>query len=83
MKPIRKKRLQTVLLILAGSALGSFFIIRALDTNLDFSTPIRDAFRGNTSKQRIKVGGMVLENLWLEINQNIFYCDRLPRISKC
>ena len=36
MNPIRKKRLQTVLLILAGSALGSFFIIRALDTNLDF-----------------------------------------------
>ena len=36
MKPIRKKRLQTVLLILATSALGSFLIIRALDSNLDF-----------------------------------------------
>ena len=36
MKPIRKKRLQTVLLILATSAFGSFLIIRALDSNLDF-----------------------------------------------
>ena len=55
MKPIRKKRLQTVLLILAGSALGSFFIIRALDTNLDFFyTPSEMLFRRNTSKQKDK-----------------------------
>ncbi|NCW00107.1 MAG: cytochrome c maturation protein CcmE, partial [Proteobacteria bacterium] len=33
MKPVRKKRLQTVLLILVTSALGSFLIIRALDSN--------------------------------------------------
>ena len=36
MKTIRKQRLITVLLILTTSALGSFLIIRALDSNLDF-----------------------------------------------
>jgi len=36
MKAIRKQRLITVLLILATSATGSFLIIRALDSNLDF-----------------------------------------------
>ena len=63
MKPIRKKRLQTVLLILAGSALGSFFIIRALDTNLDFFyTPSEIILEEIPQNKRIKVGGMVLEN---------------------
>ena len=36
MKPIRKKRLMSVLLILITSALGSYLIIKALDSNLDF-----------------------------------------------
>jgi cytochrome c-type biogenesis protein CcmE len=63
MNPIRKKRLQTVLLILAGSALGSFFIIRALDTNLDFFyTPSEMLSEEIPQNKRIKVGGMVLEN---------------------
>ncbi len=63
MKPIRKKRLQRVLLILAGSALGSFFIIRALDTNLDFFyTPSEIILEEIPQNKRIKVGGMVLEN---------------------
>ena len=36
MKPQRKRRLTTVFLILISSAFGSFLIIKALDTNLDF-----------------------------------------------
>ena len=51
------------MLILAGSALGSFFIIRALDTNLDFFyTPSEIILEEIPQNKRIKVGGMVLEN---------------------
>ncbi|MBU28057.1 MAG: cytochrome c maturation protein CcmE [Flavobacteriales bacterium] len=63
MKPIRKKRLQTVLLILATSALGSFLIIRALDSNLDFFyTPSEILLEKIPENKRIKIGGMVLES---------------------
>lgn len=74
MKPIRKKRLQTVLLILAGSALGSFFIIRALDTNLDFFyTPSEMLLEEIPQNKRIKVGGMVLENSVVRDKTKIFF----------
>ena len=74
MKPIRKKRLQTVLLILAGSALGSFFIIRALDTNLDFFyTPSELLLEEIPQNKRIKVGGMVLENSVVRDKTKIFF----------
>ena len=74
MKPIRKKRLQTVLLILAGSALGSFFIIRALDTNLDFFyTPSEMLLEEIPQNKRIKVGGMVLENSVVREKTKIFF----------
>ena len=74
MKPIRKKRLQTVLLILAGSALGSFFIIRALDTNLDFFyTPSEILLEEIPQNKRIKVGGMVLENSVIRDKTKIFF----------
>jgi cytochrome c-type biogenesis protein CcmE len=74
MKPIRKKRLQTVLLILAGSALGSFFIIRALDTNLDFFyTPSEMLSEEIPQNKRIKVGGMVLENSVVREKTKIFF----------
>ena len=74
MKPIRKKRLQTVLLILAGSALGSFFIIRALDTNLDFFyTPSEMLSEEIPQNKRIKVGGMVLENSVVRDKTKIFF----------
>ena len=74
MKPIRKKRLQTVLLILAGSALGSFFIIRALDTNLDFFyTPSEMLLEEIPQNKRIKVGGMVLENSVIRDKTKIFF----------
>jgi cytochrome c-type biogenesis protein CcmE len=73
MNPIRKKRLQTVLLILAGSALGSFFIIRALDTNLDFFyTPSEMLSEEIPQNKRIKVGGMVLENSVVREKTKIF-----------
>ena len=36
MNPIRKRRLSIVFLILLSSAMGSFLIIKALDSNLDF-----------------------------------------------
>ena len=74
MKPLRKKRLQTVLLILAGSALGSFFIIRALDTNLDFFyTPSEMLLEEIPQNKRIKVGGMVLENSVVRDKTKIFF----------
>ena len=63
MKSIRRKRLQTVLLILVTSALGSFLIIRALDSNLDFFyTPSEIYLEEIPENKRIKIGGMVLEN---------------------
>ena len=62
MKPIRKKRLMSVLLILITSALGSYLIIKALDSNLDFFyTPSELADQEIPNNKRIKVGGMVLE----------------------
>ena len=74
MKPVRKKRLQTVLLILATSALGSFFIIRALDTNLDFFyTPSEMLLEEIPQNKRIKVGGMVLENSVIRDTTKIFF----------
>ena len=63
MKLVRKKRLQTVLLILATSALGSFLIIRALDSNLDFFyTPSEIFLEKIPENKRIKIGGMDLES---------------------
>ncbi|NCX34856.1 MAG: cytochrome c maturation protein CcmE [Proteobacteria bacterium] len=62
MKPIRKKRLMSVLLILITSALGSYLIIKALDSNLDFFyTPSELIDQEIPNNKRIKVGGMVLE----------------------
>ena len=62
MKAIRKRRLATVLLILTTSAIGSFLIIRALDSNLDFFFTPSELFKENIpNNKRIKVGGMVLE----------------------
>jgi len=62
MKAIRKQRLATVLLILITSAIGSFLIIRALDSNLDFFFTPSELFKENIpNNKRIKVGGMVLE----------------------
>ena len=62
MKPIRRKRLMSVLLILITSALGSYLIIKALDSNLDFFyTPSELADQEIPNNKRIKVGGMVLE----------------------
>jgi len=62
MKPIKKKRLMSVLLILITSALGSYLIIKALDSNLDFFyTPSELTDQEIPNNKRIKVGGMVLE----------------------
>ena len=62
MKAIRKQRLATVLLILTTYAIGSFLIIRALDSNLDFFFTPSELFKENIpNNKRIKVGGMVLE----------------------
>ena len=62
MKAIRKQRLATVFLILITSALGSFLIIRALDSNLDFFFTPSELLQENIpNNKRIKVGGMVLD----------------------
>ena len=62
MKPIRRKRLMSILLILITSSLGSYLIIKALDSNLDFFyTPSELTDQEIPNNKRIKVGGMVLE----------------------
>jgi cytochrome c-type biogenesis protein CcmE len=74
MKTIRKQRLITVLLILTTSALGSFLIIRALDSNLDFFFTPSELFKEEIpSSKRIKVGGMVLEGSVTRDKTNISF----------
>jgi len=74
MKTIRKQRLLTVLLILTTSALGSFLIIRALDSNLDFFFTPSELFKEEIpNNKRIKVGGMVLEGSVTREKTNIFF----------
>ena len=74
MKTIRKQRLLTVLLILTTSALGSFLIIRALDSNLDFFFTPSELFKEEIpNNKRIKVGGMVLEGSVTRDKTNIFF----------
>ena len=56
MKPQRKRRLTTVFLILISSAFGSFLIIKALDSNLDFFfTPTELYAQNIPDNKRIKV----------------------------
>ena len=74
MKTIRKQRLITVLLILTTSGLGSFLIIRALDSNLDFFFTPSELFKEEIpNNKRIKVGGMVLEGSVTRDKTNIFF----------
>ena len=74
MKKIRKQRLITVLLILTSSALGSFLIIRALDSNLDFFFTPSELFKEELpNNKRIKVGGMVLEGSVTRDKTNISF----------
>jgi cytochrome c-type biogenesis protein CcmE len=62
MKAVRKKRLITVLVLMLSSGLGSFLIIKALDSNLDFFFTPSEIFKEELpNNKRIKVGGMVLE----------------------
>jgi cytochrome c-type biogenesis protein CcmE len=74
MKTIRKQRLITVLLILTTSGLGSFLIIRALDSNLDFFFTPSELFKQEIpNNKRIKVGGMVLEGSVTRDKTNISF----------
>ena len=74
MKAIRIQRLATVLLILTTSALGSFLIIRALDSNLDFFFTPSELFLENIpNNKRIKVGGMVLDGSVTRDKTNISF----------
>jgi cytochrome c-type biogenesis protein CcmE len=74
MKAIRKQRLATVFLILITSALGSFLIIRALDSNLDFFFTPSELFLENIpNNKRIKVGGMVLDGSVTRDKTNISF----------
>ena len=74
MKAIRKQRLATVLLILTTSAIGSFLIIRALDSNLDFFFTPSELFKEEIpNNKRIKVGGMVLEGSVIRDKTNISF----------
>ena len=74
MKPQRKRRLTTVFLILMSSAFGSFLIIKALDTNLDFFFTPSELYAQNIpDNKRIKVGGMVLEGSVKRDKTNIIF----------
>ena len=74
MKPQRKRRLTTVFLILISSAFGSFLIIKALDSNLDFFfTPSVLYAQNIPDNKRIKVGGMVLEGSVKRDKTNIIF----------
>ena len=74
MKPQRKRRLTTVFLILISSAFGSFLIIKALDSNLDFFfTPSELRTQNIPDNKRIKVGGMVLEGSVKREKTNIIF----------
>ena len=74
MKKIRKQRLITVLLILISSALGSFLVIRALDSNLDFFFSPSELFKEKLpDNKRIKVGGMVLDGSVTRDKTNISF----------
>ena len=74
MKPQRKRRLTTVFLILMSSAFGSFLIIKALDTNLDFFFTPSELYSQNIpDNKRIKVGGMVLEGSVKRDKTNIIF----------
>lgn len=74
MKPQRKRRLTTVFLILISSAFGSFLIIKALDSNLDFFfTPTELYAQNIPDNKRIKVGGMVLEGSVKRDKTNIIF----------
>ena len=74
MKPERKRRLTTVFLILISSAFGSFLIIKALDSNLDFFFTPSELYAQNIpDNKRIKVGGMVLEGSVKRDKTNIIF----------
>ena len=74
MNPIRKRRLSIVFLILLSSAMGSFLIIKALDSNLDFFfTPSEINENIIPENKRIKVGGMVLEGSVIREKTNILF----------
>ena len=74
MKAVRKKRLITVLVLMLSSGLGSFFIIKALDSNLDFFFTPSEIFKEELpNNKRIKVGGMVLEDSVSRNGTNIIF----------
>ena len=74
MKAVRKKRLITVLVLMLSSGLGSFLIIKALDSNLDFFFTQSEIFKEELpNNKRIKVGGMVLEDSVSRNGTNIIF----------
>lgn len=74
MKAVRKKRLITVLVLMLSSGFGSFLIIKALDSNLDFFFTPSEIFKEELpNNKRIKVGGMVLEDSVSRNGTNIIF----------
>tara|TARA_B100000767_G_scaffold274350_1_gene307049 strand:- start:1869 stop:2318 length:450 start_codon:yes stop_codon:yes gene_type:complete len=62
MHPIRKQRLIVVLIIVAGSSLAAFFIINALQQNLNlFYEPSKIVNGEAPTDRQIRLGGMVAE----------------------
>ncbi len=62
MKPIRKKRLYLILLMVAGVAVGAWFGLKAFNENLMYFYSTSDVIDGKAPKDHLfRLGGMVVK----------------------
>ncbi|WP_370690808.1 cytochrome c maturation protein CcmE [Methylicorpusculum sp.] len=62
MKPIRKKRLYLILLMVSGVAVGSWFGLKAFNENLMYFYSTSDVIDGKAPKDHLfRLGGMVVD----------------------
>ena len=74
MNKIRKKRLASVLALIATSFLGVYLILSALNSNLDyFYTPSEIINAEIPNNKRVKLGGMVQEQSVIRDGTNISF----------
>ena len=74
MNKIRKKRLASVLALIATSILGVYLILSALNSNLDyFYTPSEIINAEIPNNKRVKLGGMVQKQSVIRDGTNISF----------
>ena len=74
MNKIRKKRLVSVMVLIATSFLGVYLILSALNSNLDyFYTPSEIINAEIPNNKRVKLGGMVQEQSVIRDGTNISF----------